>query len=475
MKRTIVTKLIVFYSVVAVFFVFLINVIAPHYLRDEIIKDKKNELNQYSQYIHTTHFDTAADTHSIYDKKTITVRIAETDKILNTRTWIFNADGDLLIDSGNENYIEASFNILEDNPTYFESYCYINNTVKPLLTENMLSIVLPISQQLQMKGYIVIHSPMEPIMQSVSNYITFANLFLFLVTVVFALAILLTYHFTIRPTRKITQYISSINKGEHALAPNIGKNSEFNRLQLELMYMEEKIENLDDYQKNFIANVSHDFRSPLTSIKGYAEAMLDGTIPEELHSKYLNVIVVEVERLTKLTSNLLSLNQFEQGGYQLDLAAFDINLVLKQTAASFEGTCKQKHIKLKLVFSEKETYVTADKSKIQQVLYNLLDNAIKFSHKDSEIHLKTLEKREKVLVSVKDFGIGIPKDGLNKIWERFYKTDLSRGKDKKGTGLGLSITKEIISAHNETINVTSTEGAGTEFTFTLTLTTPNNI
>ena len=300
-------------------------------------------------------------------------------------------------------------------------------------------------------------------------------LFLFLVTVVFALAILLTYHFTIRPTRKITQYISSINKGEHALAPNIGKNSEFNRLQLELMYMEEKIENLDDYQKNFIANVSHDFRSPLTSIKGYAEAMLDGTIPEELHSKYLNVIVVEVERLTKLTSNLLSLNQFEQGGYQLDLASFDINLVLKQTAASFEGTCKQKHIKLKLVFSEKETYVTADKSKIQQVLYNLLDNAIKFSHKDSEIHLKTLEKREKVLVSVKDFGIGIPKDGLNKIWERFYKTDLSRGKDKKGTGLGLSITKEIISAHNETINVTSTEGAGTEFTFTLTLTTPNNI
>ncbi len=475
MKHTIVTKLIVFYTLVAVLFFFLINVFAPHYLRDQIINDKKNELNQYSQYIHTTHFDTAADTHTIYNKKTITARIAETDKILNTRTWIFNADGDLLIDSGNENYVEASFNILEDKPTYFEAYYYINNTVKPLLTENMLSVVLPISQQLQIKGYIVIHYPMEAITQCVSNYITLANLLLILIMVVFTLSVILTYHLTVCPARKITQYISSINKGEHMDAPNISKTSEFNRLQLELMYMEEKIENLDDYQKNFIANVSHDFRSPLTSIKGYAEAMLDGTIPEELHSKYLNVIVVEVERLTKLTSNLLSLNQFEQGGYQLDLASFDINLVLKQTAASFEGTCKQKHIKLKLVFSEKETYVTADKSKIQQVLYNLLDNAIKFSHKDSEILLKTLEKREKVLVSVKDFGIGIPKDGLKKIWERFYKTDLSRGKDKKGTGLGLSITKEIISAHNETINVTSTEGAGTEFTFTLTLTTPNNI
>ena len=117
--------------------------------------------------------------------------------------------------------------------------------------------------------------------------------------------------------------------------------------------------------------------------------------------------------------------------------------------------------------------VNADQARIQQVLYNLLDNAIKFSHKDSEIHIKTTEHRDKVAISVKYFGIGIPKDGLKKVWERFYKTDLSRGKDKKGTGLGLSITKEIITAHNENINVTSTEGAGTEFTFTLPLTTPN--
>ena len=177
--------------------------------------------------------------------------------------------------------------------------------------------------------------------------------------------------------------------------------------------------------------------------------------------------------MTKLTSNLLSLNQFAQGGHHLDITSFDINRIIKQTAATFEGHCNQKRIKLKLIFSEKETFVNADQSKIQQILYNLLDNAIKFSNKDSEIHIRTVEKREKVLVSVKDFGIGIPKDGIKKIWERFYKTDLSRGKDKKGTGLGLSITKEIINAHNENINVISTEGAGTEFTFTLTLTTPN--
>ena len=135
----------------------------------------------------------------------------------------------------------------------------------------------------------------------------------------------------------------------------------------------------------------------------------------------------------------------------------------------------KKHIKIKLTFSEKETFVNADQGKIQQVLYNLLDNAIKFSHKNSEIHIISNEKKEKVLISVKDFGIGIPKENLKKVWERFYKTDLSRGKDKKGTGLGLSITKEIINAHNETISVVSTKEAGTEFSFTLALTTPNEI
>ena len=114
-------------------------------------------------------------------------------------------------------------------------------------------------------------------------------------------------------------------------------------------------------------------------------------------------------------------------------------------------------------------FVSADNGKIEQVLYNLIDNAIKFSHHDSIITIETTLKNEKVFVSVKDRGVGIPKESLGKIWERFYKSDSSRGRDKKGTGLGLSIVKDIISAHNENINVISTEDVGTEFIFTLPL------
>ena len=223
----------------------------------------------------------------------------------------------------------------------------------------------------------------------------------------------------------------------------------------------------DEDQRKLISNVSHDFRSPLTSIKGYIEAILDGTIPPELQDKYLNIVLRETERLTGLTSNLLALNSMDPKQNRLNKTEFDINTVIKNTAAAFEGTCTAKHITIDLLFSEWHSLVYADKSKIQQVLYNLIDNAIKFSHTDSTITVETTSKYEKIFVSVRDTGIGIPKDSLKKIWERFYKTDLSRGKDKKGTGLGLAIVKEIIQLHDENINVVSTEGVGTEFIFSL--------
>ena len=232
-------------------------------------------------------------------------------------------------------------------------------------------------------------------------------------------------------------------------------------------FMAGALRDYDEDQRKLISNVSHDFRSPLTSIKGYIEAILDGTIPPELQEKYLNIVLRETERLTGLTSSLLVLNSMDPKQNRLNKTEFDINTVIKNTAATFEGTCTSKHITIDLLSSEWQSFVYADKGKIQQVLYNLIDNAIKFSHADSTITVETTSKYEKIFVSVRDTGIGIPKNSLKKIWERFYKTDLSRGKDKKGTGLGLAIVKEIIQLHGENINVVSTEGVGTEFIFSL--------
>lgn len=234
-----------------------------------------------------------------------------------------------------------------------------------------------------------------------------------------------------------------------------------------LNYLAQSANNCEEYQRKFISNISHDFRSPLTSIKGYVEAMLDGTIPPEMQERYLKIVLSETRRLNKLTEGLLLLNSFDDNGVYLELSDFDITDTIRSTVAALEGISEKKKVSIQILTPESPLAVNADMGKIQQVLYNLLDNAVKFSNPNSDIRVTVSEQRKKVFVSVKDTGMGISSENLPRIWERFYKTDPSRGRDKKGTGLGLSIVKEIIRAHDQNINVISTEGVGTEFVFTL--------
>ena len=298
---------------------------------------------------------------------------------------------------------------------------------------------------------------------------TILNLIYITALILFGLSliILLVFAKTVYiPLKKITAGANEYAAGNLTYQIKVDSQDEMGYLAATLNYMSDELNKMEEYQRTFVANVSHDFRSPLTSIKGYLEAIIDGTIPREMQDKYLKRVINETERLNKLTQGMLALNSLDSKGY-LSRSNFDINRVIKDTAASFEGTCGAKGITFELTFSDNIQMVYADLGKIQQVLYNLIDNAIKFSHHDSTIFIQTSVRHEKVFVSVKDTGIGIPKDNIKKIWERFYKSDASRGKDKKGTGLGLAIVKEIIQAHGENIDVISTEGVGTEFIFSL--------
>lgn len=330
-----------------------------------------------------------------------------------------------------------------------------------------LTVLYPVEYRYAVLGYIVINKPVSDIKADANsifnyNYITMAIAFCFAGILIF-----IFYTSVNKPLRRLTNATSLYAKGNFSVRSGLGRNDEIGRLADSLDYMAMEIESLNGYQTKFIANISHDFRSPLTSIKGYLEAMLDGTIPPQLQEKYLNIVISETERLTKLTNDLLTMNNLNENGMVLDVTDFDIVRIIKQTIETCEGICEKKRIKFKLVFSEKELYVSADQGKIQQVIYNLIDNAVKFSNNDSSIIVSASEKGDRISISIKDFGIGIPKESIPKIWERFYKTDLSRGKDKKGTGLGLSIVKDIITAHREYIDVVSTEGVGTEFIFAL--------
>lgn len=386
---------------------------------------------------------------------------------LDTNIWLVNRDGSLIASCVLEEQTDTPAQIENFNPAENGNSLYQIGNYHGYFSEDMITIIVPVIQDFTTNGYLLLHKPYEHLEAECNSllvpvWITFAVIYLLSFIILIAVQI-----FVYRPLKQITEAAKQYASGNLDYEIPINTQDEIGYLSASLNYMSTQLRDMKDYQKNFIANVSHDFRSPLTSIKGYLEAMADGTIPVEMQDRYFKIILFETERLTDLTRDLLTLNEFDTKNLLLNLETFDIHEVIKNTVQAFEGSCKAKRISVELLLATKTINVHADKRKIQQVLYNLLDNAIKFSEEDSDITIETIERNGKIFISVKDRGMGIPKKDLNRIWERFYKSDLSRGKDKKGTGLGLSIVKEVVQAHNENINVVSTEGVGTEFTFTL--------
>ena len=461
MRKSIIVKILIGYVIYAVIGILFITILSSILTQNSITRIYGRNL--YNNAVRLADNCKKASTSS--DLSTASEYLDTIPEYLDANIWLVKKDGTIIYDSTDAltNHIIADF-----NPAVYKGQYTVNAFENEIKKSNIVSIE-PININYKIAGYLVLIQPMNSII-ALNNAITNQFLFVFLLIFIISLLILLLLHFIIiKPLRKITEGANEFASGNLKYNIDIKSHDEMGYLAATLNYMSDELNNAEEYQKKFISNVSHDFRSPLTSIKGYLEAMIDGTIPPELHEKYMKLVITETERLTKLTQSTLTLQSLNSGGLYLDMSDFDINKTIKNTAAAFEGECKKKNIVFDLVFSSKQLFVNADMGKIQQVLYNLIDNAIKFSNNNSEITIQTFEKYDKAFISVKDQGIGIPKDAQSKIFNRFYKGDASRGKDKKGTGLGLAIVKDIITAHKENIDVISTEGAGTEFIFSLKL------
>lgn len=465
MKKTLYLKFLLAYGIFGIFGLVILATFVPSMTREHLIREKANSLyseatliaNTYARNLYNSEISLEAvkdqlDTLAVY---------------LDSNIQIINPSGRLILDTDAPIDVENEVIIKDFDSTIAGSSYYVIDNFFNFYSQDVLSVIAPITTNYMIKGYVVIHTDMVSIDESCNSLLNISYITLI---ILFLLSLIILIFFTeivYMPLRKITYATEQYATGNMHYEFTVDSEDEIGYLAACLSYMASEIARSEDDQKKFVANVSHDFRSPLTSIQGYLEAMLDGTIPPDLHEKYLNIVLTETQRLTKLTNSLLTLNNLNTKGMLLDITDFDINQVIRSTAASFEGTCLKKSIAIELILTDEVMYVKADMSKIQQVLYNLIDNAIKFSHHNSVIKVETTEKKNKLFVSVKDTGIGIPKEDLKLIWDRFYKSDLSRGKDKKGTGLGLSITKEIIQSHNEHINVISTPGEGSEFIFSL--------
>ncbi len=333
--------------------------------------------------------------------------------------------------------------------------------------EKILTVSIPMKYNGEIYGGVMFNQIVPEIKQAYTaffNRMSVLLLFAMLLALIFFYA--LSYRITY-PIKKMSKAVEEFSKGNFKKRVQYSSKDEIGELAENINNMASSIENLERLRNTFISDVSHELRTPLTTISGFVEGIIDGTIPEENREEYLEVVLSESKRLSRLITNLLKVSRLESGETRLERTDFDISELVVQSLIKFEMMLTPKRIDVSVNIPEDKVIVNADKDSISQVLINLINNAVKFTPEDGKISLDVDFFRDKAVISVANSGPGIEPDELVHIWDRFYKADKSRSKERTGVGLGLYIVKQILNMHGEKITCESIPGDLTKFTFTL--------
>ena len=305
---------------------------------------------------------------------------------------------------------------------------------------------------------------MSTLLEAMDNTVLMSTLWIMLA------ALIAVYFITERmvaPLKSMSRAAKSFAKGQFDARVTVTGSDEIAELAVAFNNMAENLATANEMQRSFVANVSHDLRTPMTTISGFIDGILSGAIPPEKQDYYLSVISEEVRRLSRLVSALLDISRMQAGERKFTMADFDICELSRQVLISFEQKIEAKKLDVSFECDSDRMDVIGDRDAIHQVLYNICDNAIKFSHNGGKYEIRITEKDRRIHVSVYNEGVGIPSEDVARIFDRFYKSDKSRGLDKSGVGLGMYISRTIIDAHGEQIWAESELGKWCRFTFTL--------
>ncbi len=395
--------------------------------------------------------------------------IVALDKYTGADIWLLDEQGNFVAVSNDVlQDMDLSMLTQEDWNNIFSGHVLVKETrMQDVYNDTILMVAYPF------KSDDVVHTAMfmnvmMPEIEKATYAITGRVFISMSAIVMIAVIVLFTF------TRKINGEFMELNRAVKDVASGnfdqqirINRDDELGELARSFNYMSRELRKLENTKQRFISNLSHDLRSPLTSITGYIRAIQDGTIPPENQERYLNIVLSESERLKKLVNDILELSKLQSGQMTVNKTDFDINQMVLQELDRFEHRIIDKHLKLHINLSDTKVLAHADEDAMRRVVYNLIDNAIKFIDMDGELRIKSELKGNKYLIGIQNSGPVIPKDKLDSIWDRFNKLDDSRGREKDSSGLGLAIIREIIRAHDEKIEVYSDEEVGVMFVFSV--------
>lgn len=336
----------------------------------------------------------------------------------------------------------------------------------------VLTLAFPIHYKENIVGVILFNKVIADLRHTVMELMF---MFIFSAIVSAIIAFIMVYI----QAKKMSKPITEINKAAQMIAAgNFGQRveitskDEIGQLASTFNFMASSVEKSDEMRRRFVSDVSHELRTPMTSISGFVQGMLDGTITDDERDDYLRIVLEESNRLTRLVNDMLEMSKMQSDTFKLNITPFDINDLICTCIIALEKRIDEKGIDVDVDFRPDRLITLGDKDQIKRVVLNLMDNAIKFSHKGTTIGIATSISDGKANIAISNTGDGMTEDECKRVFDRFYKTDTSREKDRSGAGLGLSLVQNIMRLHKQRIWVESIPKEGTDdkvttFTFTL--------
>ena len=392
------------------------------------------------------------------------------ERYMNTRIWVLDRRGVIYGVSSNEKeWIGKQITAMEmldvlKGHVIVKKGIYDEGGKTPMIT-----VGVPILVNGRVDNAIIMHSPLYEVTNTISEV---HGIIWKAMAISLLISIGILYIVSKRlasPLRAMGSAAECLAEGDFSQRVEVYTHDEIGSMTKTFNYMAERLETIEENRRSFISAVAHELRSPLTLIKGFVQGIVDGTVAREEQDKYLTIILKETDRLNKLITNLLDLQRMESANYPIHPQSFDINELIRRILIKYEEEIEKNGIQVVLRLVKDKVYVWADRDAVEQVLNNLLDNAIKFMGDPGLLTLETKLVNHKVWIRIEDNGVGISKEDQRVIWDKFFKADKSRDRNKEGTGLGLHIVKKIIEHHGEEICVESESGKGSAFVFSLPL------
>lgn len=448
------------YLILIIILFFILISIITDYLLDWHINERREELTEDSKQI----ADDISYYLSVYDSsiyKTYLKSVADKyGDTLNSRIIILDEEKRVVADS-NDEFNFSTLELLEIQESLQGEISSNNYYFSDI--GNVMYIGYPVIFEDEINGSVFISESINNLYEKVNSLIYKIKVLIIVISFLIIAGLYFLTYFFLKPINKFYPAIENIKKGDLGQKVNIKTRDEFNLLGEAFNSMTVRLNEVDEQREAFVANVSHELKTPLASIKLLTEnLLLQENTEKKVYREFLEDINDEIDRLNNIVTELLSLVDLDKNKLKLNYQITYLNYILEKIIEQLNPLAKEKNIKL--VLEEKDRIqIKMDKDKIKQAIINIVHNAIKYSEEDTVVKVSLYSDKSNATIKVSDTGYGIPKESIPYIFDRFYRVDKARSRKTGGTGLGLSISKQIINMHHGTINVKSRVGKGTTF------------